>query len=129
MIFHSRSQMLAMLVLSSGRHSPNKFLLKFWINWFVLLETFILCCKHFKPKLKNDQPPFLQVEQIPLPILFMRTVLQAIGAFPALVRISEASCVFNLLIKRVGWYILYSVYNYVICLSCDKLTTKTPSSF
>ncbi|KAH7841468.1 hypothetical protein Vadar_030214 [Vaccinium darrowii] len=28
----------------------------------------------------------LQVEQIPLPLLFMRTVLQAIGAFPALVR-------------------------------------------
>lgn len=27
----------------------------------------------------------LQVEQIPLPLLFMRTVLQAIGAFPALV--------------------------------------------
>ncbi|KAH9672956.1 HEAT repeat-containing protein [Citrus sinensis] len=27
------------------------------------------------------------VEQIPLPLLFMRTVLQAIGAFPALVRI------------------------------------------
>jgi hypothetical protein len=28
----------------------------------------------------------LQVEQIPLPLLFMRTVLQAIGAFPTLVR-------------------------------------------
>lgn len=28
----------------------------------------------------------LQVEQIPLPLLFMRTVLQAIGAFPGLVR-------------------------------------------
>jgi len=30
----------------------------------------------------------LQVEQIPLPLLFMRTVLQAIGAFPTLVRSS-----------------------------------------
>lgn len=29
------------------------------------------------------------VEQIPLPLLFMRTVLQAIGAFPALVRNSQ----------------------------------------
>lgn len=27
----------------------------------------------------------MQVEQIPLPFLFMRTVLQAIGAFPSLV--------------------------------------------
>jgi len=29
----------------------------------------------------------MQVEQIPPPLLFMRTVLQAIGAFPTLVRI------------------------------------------
>lgn len=28
---------------------------------------------------------WVQVQQIPLPMLFMRTVLQAIGAFPALV--------------------------------------------
>jgi len=28
----------------------------------------------------------MQVEQIPPPLLFMRTVLQAIGAFPSLVR-------------------------------------------
>lgn len=53
----------------------------------------------------------LQVEQIPLPLLFMRTVLQAIGIFPSLV-----SC--NYFIINLGilgkvssiWFVLYKFY-------------------
>lgn len=36
--------------------------------------------------ISQDKWCSLQVEQIPPPLLFMRTVLQAIGAFPTLVR-------------------------------------------
>ncbi|GAB2250544.1 hypothetical protein Droror1_Dr00016794 [Drosera rotundifolia] len=43
------------------------------------------------------------VEQIPLPLLFMRTVLQAIGAFPALVEFI-LDILFRLINKQVGGF-------------------------
>lgn len=53
------------------------------------IGTLLTFCYHFFQAQLKRQASYLQVEQIPLPLLFMRTVLQAIGAFPALVRSKE----------------------------------------
>ncbi|RXI01401.1 hypothetical protein DVH24_014750 [Malus domestica] len=47
----------------------------------------IFLLHRFQAERKDDQASYLQVEQIPLPLLVMRTVLQAIVAFPALAEI------------------------------------------
>lgn len=45
---------------------------------------------------------FVQVEQIPLPLLFMRTVLQTIGAFPSLVRYFDSFITITIMIEQIS---------------------------
>ncbi|XP_010543210.1 PREDICTED: uncharacterized protein LOC104816196 isoform X2 [Tarenaya hassleriana] len=57
------------------------------------------------------------VQQIPLPLLFMRTVLQAIGAFPALV-----DFILDILLRLVSKQIWKSPKLWVGFLKCAQLT-------
>lgn len=89
--FLSRWRMLVMLALTSDKSLLSKFLPKCWTNWYGWLKIMpnlsllspLMACNL---NCKNQIIFTMQVEQIPLPLLFMRTVLQAIVAFPSLVR-------------------------------------------
>ncbi|KAH9672957.1 HEAT repeat-containing protein [Citrus sinensis] len=68
------------------------------------------------------------VEQIPLPLLFMRTVLQAIGAFPALVRIHpQVDFIMEILSRLITKQIWKYPKLWVGFLKCAQLTQ--PQSF
>ncbi|GKC86362.1 symplekin isoform X1 [Tanacetum coccineum] len=67
-------------------------------------------------------PFYIQVEQIPLPMLFMRTVIQTIGAFPALV-----DFIMEILSRLVSKQIWKNQKLWVGFLKCAQLTK--PQSF
>lgn len=50
--------------------------------------------------------PDFQVEQVPLPLLFMRTVIQAIDAFPSLVPVNSSVFFYSISLLDLILYLL-----------------------
>jgi hypothetical protein len=130
--------MHAMLALRNDKLLLKKFWPKFWINWYVVLELLYIIGKDIQHSLISySKYSSLQVEQIPLPLLFMRTVLQAIGAFPTLV---WSLLIHGNLINAKKHFLLFVVQNSLkshkdpselLCLSftIEFFPIKNPPSF
>ncbi|RWW67900.1 hypothetical protein BHE74_00024616, partial [Ensete ventricosum] len=56
------------------------------------------------------ESPDFQVEQVPLPLLFMRTVIQAIDAFPSLVPVDFVMGILSKLVTKQLNVILMPAY-------------------
>lgn len=75
--------MLAQLVLSSAQFSRSRSWQRPWIRWYVFILFKSWSYAYYLVHLSNWL--IFQVNQTPIPLLFMRTIIQAIDAFPSLV--------------------------------------------
>lgn len=60
---------------------------------------------------------YFQVDETPLPLLFMRTVIQAIDAFPKLVRFFPKICYVDIFVTMV----MSMLKSYIFCLQCENM--------
>lgn len=60
---------------------------------------------------------YFQVDETPIPLLFMRTVIQAIDAFPKLVRFFPKICYVDIFVTMV----MSMLKSYIFCLQCENM--------
>lgn len=116
---HCRSRMLARLALSNAQYLLSRFWRSHLINWYLHYH----CYWSFVHLLFSScliSWTVLQVDRIPIPLLFMRTVIQALDAFPALVCwflfwfIDDEFDLFVFVTKKLDFLFIYSFWDQCI---------------
>lgn len=112
-----RLQMFAQPVLSNEQFSHSRSWQRHWTIWYVFVIYDLVDLLHFQFCVSGSC--VFQVDQTPLPLLFMRTVIQAIDAFPTLVKFFPSICYISISIYyaefmlendfRTGFFLVKSV--------------------